>query len=48
MASGLLKKYAEGPQKRLPGKFVRKFVQVELQLQRLTDLQVAGQLPNLG
>jgi len=42
----LLKRYAEGLQKQLPGKLVLKFVQVELQLQHLTDLQVAGQLPD--
>ncbi len=43
----LLKKYAEELQKQLPGKLVLKFVQVELQLQHLTDLQVAGQLPDI-
>jgi len=45
--AALLKRYAEELQKQLPGKLVLKFVQVELQLQHLTDLQVAGQLPDL-
>ena len=43
----LLKRYAEELQEQLPGKLVLKFVQVELQLQHLTDLQIANQLPDL-
>ena len=45
--AALLKKYAGELEQKLPGKLVLKFVQVELQLQHLRDLQVSSQLPDL-
>ena len=43
----MLKKYAAELEKKLPAKLVVKFVQVELQMQRLMDLQASVQLPDL-
>lgn len=42
-----LRKYAEEMQKSLPVKQVVKFVQVEAQIHRLTDLQINMELPQL-